>query len=65
MTYSFFLSADNTHFDASRYEFFGKGAVEEVVLGGLDDENEIDSRFGGPNDAEYRFPSLGNKDEVV
>ncbi|XP_078175653.1 protein PAT1 homolog 1-like [Carex rostrata] len=57
-------SSDNTHFDASRYEFFGKGAVEEVVLGGLDDENEIDSRFGGPNDAEYRFPSLGNKDEV-
>ena len=39
--------------------------MEEVVLGGLEDENEIDSRFGGPNDAEYRFPSLGNKDEVV
>lgn len=61
----FFLTADSAYFDASRYEFFGKGAVEEVVLGGLEDENEaIDCRFAGPNNAEYRFPSLGDKDEV-
>ncbi|KAJ1698336.1 hypothetical protein LUZ63_006848 [Rhynchospora breviuscula] len=58
-------SADNAYFDASRYEFFGKGTVEEVVLGGFEDENEaVDPRFGGPNDTEYRFPSLGDKDEA-
>ncbi|KAJ3696147.1 hypothetical protein LUZ60_001524 [Juncus effusus] len=58
-------SSDNPYFDASKYAFFGKGAMEEVELGGLDEENEnSDSRFGGPTDAEYRFPSLGDKDEV-
>jgi hypothetical protein len=62
----FVLIADNAYFDASRYEFFGKGVVEEVVLGGLEDETEaMDSRFGVPNEADYRFPSLGDKDEVI
>ncbi|KAF5725562.1 hypothetical protein HS088_TW23G00286 [Tripterygium wilfordii] len=41
-------------FDASQYAFFGKNAVEEVDLGGLD--NDVDDPvFGSVNDDEYHL----------
>ena len=33
--------ADSKLFDASQYAFFGNDIVEEVELGGLDDDEEI------------------------
>ncbi|KAB5551590.1 hypothetical protein DKX38_008901 [Salix brachista] len=55
-------------FDASRYKFFGQQAVEEVELGGLEDEG--DSLVLGPADDEYRLfdrdegLSLGSLSEI-
>lgn len=40
-------------FDASQYAFFGNDVVEEVELGGLEEEDEI----------EY-VPAVGVEDEV-
>jgi len=37
----FFLCAEDTVFDASQYAFFGKDLVEEVELGGLEDDEEL------------------------
>ena len=54
---TFFDDAGNSLFDASQYEFFGKKAVEEVELGGL--ENDQDNQSLVPD--EYQ---LFNKDEV-
>ncbi|XP_020095681.1 protein PAT1 homolog 1-like isoform X2 [Ananas comosus] len=56
--------ADNAAFDASQYAFFGKGIVEEVELGGLEDEIDNDTGSGGPADEEYHFSSFGNREEV-
>ncbi|KAF9679444.1 hypothetical protein SADUNF_Sadunf06G0015700 [Salix dunnii] len=53
-------SSSGALFDASRYEFFGQQAVEEVELGGLEDEG--DSLVLGPADDEYR---LFDRDEGV
>lgn len=33
-----FSAEDNSRFDASQYEFFGRNAVDEVELGGLEDD---------------------------
>lgn len=35
-----FCDAEDTVFDASQYAFFGKDVVEEVELGGLEDEED-------------------------
>ncbi|GAA0139925.1 hypothetical protein LIER_44047 [Lithospermum erythrorhizon] len=43
-------SSGDAKFDASQYAFFSNDAVEEVVLGGLDDEEDL--------------PSVGFQDEV-
>lgn len=37
--FEFFLCAGDAVFDASQYAFFGKDSVEEVELGGLDEED--------------------------
>nr|CAD1819596.1 unnamed protein product [Ananas comosus var. bracteatus] len=58
------VAADNAAFDASQYAFFGKGIVEEVELGGLEDEIDNDTGSGGPADEEYHFSSFGNREEV-
>lgn len=59
------LDADSALFDASQYTFFGKGVVDEVELGGFEDEDEgapvIEGRFGGEELNEYH---LFDKDEV-
>ncbi|KAK3152790.1 hypothetical protein QOZ80_2BG0163650 [Eleusine coracana subsp. coracana] len=43
------MESGDTKFDASQYAFFGNNVVEEVELGGLDD----DGAFHGPGDDEY------------
>lgn len=70
LLFSFFffvlLDADAALFDASQYSFFGKGAVDEVELGGFEDEEEaapgIEGRFGGED--ELNQYHLFDKDEV-
>ncbi|KAL0362232.1 UNVERIFIED_CONTAM: protein PAT11 [Sesamum calycinum] len=57
--------SDSGLFDASQYAFFGKGVVDEVELGGLEDEDEdvpvIGGKFGGEDELnEYH---LFDKDE--
>ncbi|KAJ4980601.1 hypothetical protein NE237_031438 [Protea cynaroides] len=47
-------SSENALFDASQYAFFGKDTVEEVELGGLEDEDG-DIPFVGIEDEEYRL----------
>lgn len=50
--------SDGARFDASQYSFFGKGVVDEVELGGFEDEEEtapviapvIEGRFGGEDE---------------
>ncbi|XP_038699965.1 protein PAT1 homolog 1-like isoform X2 [Tripterygium wilfordii] len=48
-------------FDATQYAFFGQDAMEEVDLGGLDDDGD-DPVFGSVNDDDF---SLFDKDEGV
>ncbi|OVA20978.1 hypothetical protein BVC80_8831g27 [Macleaya cordata] len=47
-------SSGNALFDASQYAFFGKDVVEEVELGGLEDDDG-DMPLVGFDDAEYRM----------
>ncbi|TYH44209.1 hypothetical protein ES332_D11G178000v1 [Gossypium tomentosum] len=54
--------ADNALFDASQYEFFGQNAMEEVELGGLEDDEQDAPVFASPEDDEYH---LFDKGEVV
>jgi DNA topoisomerase 2-associated protein PAT1 len=53
-------STGATKFDASQYAFFGNNAVEEVELGGLEDDDGVDAGFVGPGDEEY--PSAYGRD---
>ncbi|CAA6668550.1 unnamed protein product [Spirodela intermedia] len=53
----------DTRFDASQYAFFGKDAVEEVELGGLEDDEDEDVVFLGADDINNRYSSLGDRDE--
>lgn len=59
------LSAVDTRFDASQYAFFGKDTVEEVELGGLEDDEDEDVVFLGADDINNRYSSLGDRDEVA
>ena len=52
--------AGNAFFDASQYAFFGQENMEEVELGGLEDE-EDDTPVVGYGDDEYH---LFDKEEV-
>jgi len=57
--------ADDTRFDASQYAFFGNNVLEEVELGGLEDDNDSDAAFTRLNDVERPLSSQGNVLEVV
>lgn len=54
-----FCDAGDTVFDASQYAFFGKDVVEEVELGGLEDEED---NLSAPTFDEEEF--LFDKEEV-
>ncbi|XVE72365.1 hypothetical protein DITRI_Ditri11bG0033600 [Diplodiscus trichospermus] len=54
-------SSDNALFDASQYEFFGQNAMEEMELGGLEDEEDA-CVFASVEDDEYH---LFDRGEVV
>ncbi|KAA3474678.1 protein PAT1-like protein 1-like isoform X2 [Gossypium australe] len=60
--FSSLSSSDNALFDASQYEFFGQNAMEEVELGGLEDDEQNAPVFASPEDDEYH---LFDKGEVV
>lgn len=47
-------SESATLFDASQYAFFGEDVVQDVDLGGLEDE-ELDKNLFGPADDEYQL----------
>ncbi|XP_062218873.1 protein PAT1 homolog [Phragmites australis] len=47
------MESGDTKFDASQYAFFGNNVVEEVELGGLDDDGGGDAAFVGPGDEDY------------
>lgn len=51
------LCADSLLFDASQYAFFNKGGMEEVELGGLEDDD-----YSLGLEEESKFPSLGDKE---
>ncbi|RRT78896.1 hypothetical protein GW17_00019973 [Ensete ventricosum] len=55
-------SADNALFDASRYAFFGKDIMDEVDLGGPEDEDGDTDGFVGLNDEKHMFSSIGDKE---
>nr|XP_023899164.1 protein PAT1 homolog 2-like [Quercus suber]POE52425.1 protein pat1 like 1 [Quercus suber] len=54
-------SSDSACFDASQYEFFGRNVLQEVELGGLEDNEDNGPAFG-PADDEYH---LFDKEEGV
>jgi len=58
-----FVSADknSTLFDASQYEFFGQN-LDDMELGGLDDDGVIAPVLGHADDDEYH---LFDKREVI
>ncbi|KAG8070543.1 hypothetical protein GUJ93_ZPchr0006g43302 [Zizania palustris] len=53
-------STGDTKFDASQYAFFGNNVVEEVELGGLEDDDGVDTAFVVSGDEEY--PSAYGRD---
>ena len=56
----YFFLVENALFDASQYAYFGQKAMDEVELGGLEDE-EDGSPAVGYGDDEYH---LFDKEEV-
>ncbi|KAL3633820.1 hypothetical protein CASFOL_022582 [Castilleja foliolosa] len=58
--------SDSVLFDASQYTFFGKGKVDDVELGGLEDEGDvvpgIGGRFNGEDELNNEY-HLFDKDE--
>ncbi|KAB1216006.1 hypothetical protein CJ030_MR4G024559 [Morella rubra] len=52
--YVFFRNAEGAVFDASQYAFFGKDVVEEVELGGLEDE-ELSLPAVGTDEEEFLY----------
>lgn len=54
----------DTKFDASQYAFFGNNAVEEVELGGLDDDDG-NTAFVEHGDEEYPLYGRDNMLEVA
>ncbi|XP_058071674.1 protein PAT1 homolog 2-like isoform X2 [Magnolia sinica] len=55
-------SSVDTRFDASQYAFFGKDVLEEVELGGLEDDDSLG--LIGFDDDEYPLSSLGDREEL-
>uniref|UniRef100_A0A1D1YKY2 Protein PAT1 1 n=1 Tax=Anthurium amnicola TaxID=1678845 RepID=A0A1D1YKY2_9ARAE len=54
--------ADNTQFDASQYAFFGKNVLEEVELGGLEDDRDESVGLVRIDSDDVRFSSLGERE---
>ncbi|KAK1633159.1 hypothetical protein QYE76_007474 [Lolium multiflorum] len=52
------MEPGDTKFDASQYAFFGNNVLEEVELGGLDEEDAGDSAFVEAGEEEYA-PTYG------
>uniref|UniRef100_A0ACD5XNZ9 Uncharacterized protein n=1 Tax=Avena sativa TaxID=4498 RepID=A0ACD5XNZ9_AVESA len=61
------MEPGDTKFDASQYAFFGNNVLEEVELGGLDDDDAGDAAFVGAGGEEYapRYELGGLEDEGV
>lgn len=55
-----FCNTEDTLFDASQYAFFGKDVVEEVELGGLEEE-EVGLPTVGIDEEEFLY----NREEVM
>lgn len=55
----------DSRFDASQYAFFGNNVVEEVELGGLEDDNDSNADFIGLNAAEGSLAFQENALEVI
>ncbi|RWR81884.1 protein PAT1 1-like protein [Cinnamomum micranthum f. kanehirae] len=55
-------ASDHPRFDSSQYAFFGNNVLEEVELGGLEDDND-DVELVGFNNDENRFSSPGDREE--
>ncbi|XAR51189.1 hypothetical protein NMG60_11005745 [Bertholletia excelsa] len=49
------INSENALFDASQYAFFGQEAVEEIELGGLEDEEDDAHRVGYGDDEYHLF----------
>jgi hypothetical protein len=56
--------ADDTRFDASQYAFFGNSVLEEIELGGFEDDNSSNAAFAGLDDLERPLSSQGIALEV-
>ncbi|KAH7679195.1 DNA topoisomerase 2-associated protein PAT1 protein [Dioscorea alata] len=51
-------------FDASQYAFFNKGSVEEVELGGLEEDDYIgNDGFANLDDEDFSFSAIGDREE--
>ncbi|KAG0501927.1 hypothetical protein HPP92_001999 [Vanilla planifolia] len=58
--------AGDTRFDASQYEFFGKGVMEEVELGGLEDDGDGYCFVGAQDgDSSFSVPKNVEKGECL
>lgn len=57
------LASENTVFDASQYEFFGKNVTEEVELGGLEEDGD-DTGLIDFDDKDYRTLPKKDREEV-
>lgn len=49
--------ADDTRFDASQYAFFGNNVLEDIELGGFEDDNDSNAAFTGLDDVERPLSS--------
>ncbi|ONK65739.1 uncharacterized protein A4U43_C06F430 [Asparagus officinalis] len=56
------IASGNAVFDASQYEFFGKDVLEEVELGGLEDDGD-DTGLVENGDKEYPFFAIKEEKE--
>lgn len=53
-------------FDASQYAFFNKGSMEEVELGGLEEDDYIgNDGFANLDDEDFSFSAIGDREEVI
>lgn len=52
-------NSDDTRFDASQYAFFGNNVLEEIELGGFEDDNSSNAAFAGLDDLERPLSSQG------
>ena len=57
--------AGGTKFNSSQYAFFGNNAMEEVELGGLEDDGCGDADFVGLGDEKYPFIRGSDMLEVI